>query len=145
MMVVHMTNQMDAADWVLLADVPCHQKMRLCSFVCCASACLLVPLSWQLEPPCGAVPSGQISGSAKPSTVQVTLQSLASATLRFVHTAELNGVPVRVLFDTGATHSFIDSSFAAKQGFALSTTVDYGVTLGDGRLFWQLGAQVHCS
>jgi len=133
MMVVHRTNCMDASDWVLLADTPCHQKMRLCSLVCCSSACLQVPISWQLEPPCEKVPSGQISGPVRPSRLQVTLQSLESASLLFVHAAELNGVPARVLFDTGATHSFIDSSFAAQHGFALSSPVDMGVILGDGR------------
>jgi hypothetical protein len=78
----------------------------------------------------------------------VTLQSLESASLVFVHAAELNGVPARVLFDTGATHSFIDSGFAAEQGFALSTPVDYNVTLGDGRSVLATGctcAHVHCS
>jgi len=79
-----------------------------------------------------SIPFGQISGSMGLSMVQVTLQSLESANLVSVHAAELDAVPARVLFDTGATHSFIDSSFAAKQGFALSTPVGYGVTLGDG-------------
>jgi len=133
MMVVHRTDCMDAKDWVLLADVPCHEKMRLCSFVCCASACLQVPLSWQLEPPCGAVSLERIGGPVQSTRLQVTLQSLQSAVSRFVHAAVLDGHPVRVLFDTGATHSFLDSSFAAKHDITLSTPIDCGVTLGDGR------------
>jgi hypothetical protein len=105
---------------------------RVCSLVGCASACLHVPLSWQVEPSVQEVPHDVLQPPVAPPHFQVTLQSLQNYDLLFVHTVQLAGTAARVLFDTGATHSFIDNNFAAKHKLSLSKPIDCGVTMGDG-------------
>jgi len=52
--------------------------------------------------------------------------------LLFAQSAAIDGVPCRVLFDTGATRSFICAEFAREHGFTLSNTAKFNVVLGIG-------------
>ncbi|XP_050906359.1 uncharacterized protein LOC127120018 [Lathyrus oleraceus] len=46
--------------------------------------------------------------------------------------ATINGVPVVVLVDSGATHNFIARSMVQKLGWQVETTPDFRIKLGDG-------------
>ena len=50
----------------------------------------------------------------------VTAESVAEAPNEVIGTFMVNSHPATVLFDTGATHSFITKSFAEKHGIPVS-------------------------
>jgi len=128
MRVVYRSSPGSSPDYLVLSDEKCHPAVTLGSVVCSPAAALQVPLSWQLDTPTFEPEPQKRSAIA----TQVTLQALAADQLLFVHPAVLSGVPCRVLFDTGASRSFVDLHFAKQHKIPLQKHTNCTVTLGNG-------------
>jgi hypothetical protein len=114
-------------DCVLLSDEACPVQVQLHSYVACAASGLQVPMSLLVEP------VGKRNAPAPgDSDTLVHLTALQRDELMFIKQGEINGVPCRVLFDTGASRSFVDSQFAALHNIPVSPATACTVVLGNG-------------
>jgi hypothetical protein len=116
---------------VLLADVPCDARVQLASHTVNAASNLQVPLAWSAAAVESVSENLTVPAAGKVvSEVHCTVTAVDD--LRFVHTGRLAGQPVRVLFDTGASRSFVTANLAQRCGLALHDGDACRVVLADG-------------
>jgi hypothetical protein len=139
---------------VLVADVPCDGRMQLAAHTVSAASNLQVPLAWsataveQISKAAVAPLSGKVA-------IEVHCSVAALDELKFVYTGRLAGETVRVLFDTGASRSFVTTELVERCGIAQQENDACRVVLADGSAAhsvrkaaackMQLGSHVYCA
>ena len=116
---------------VLVADVSCDPRVQLAAHTVSAASQLQMPLSWSAAT-VQAVSATQLPPNHGKVAAEVHLSVAALDKLKFVHTGRLAGHTVRVLFDTGASRSFVTSALVNSVGLALRDSDAYRVVLADG-------------
>jgi hypothetical protein len=130
--VVHRSTPGSESGYLLLANVPCHPSVTLSSVVGAPASALQVPMSWVVEPISCHTPSDENHSTVCNKPTEVCLQALVEDQLMFSHAAVLSGVPCRVLFDTGASRSFVDLGFAKQHGIGLTKHANCRAVMGNG-------------
>lgn len=116
---------------VVVADVPCDPRVQLAAHLVSAAGNLQVPLSWN-KPTVEAVSAVKSAPTYGKVMQEVQLSVAAADELKFVHMGRLAGHAVKVLFDTGASRSFVTSALTKTIGLAKRKGDAFRVVLADG-------------